>query len=79
MAEYVRYRMTAQASQDRSTAKNPEFEHTVKIETAANDIINAIINGGLAWLMLVAHRAPASGIDLTVGTRYKFCTRGNLY
>jgi hypothetical protein len=52
MAEYVRDRMTITASQEKSAAGNQEFQRTAKIETVANGIINAIINGVLAWLML---------------------------
>jgi hypothetical protein len=44
--------MTALSSQEQYAAENQEFQRTVKIETVANGIINAVINGGLVWLML---------------------------
>lgn len=53
--------MTLHTAGDESSAWSQEFQRTAKIETVANGIINAIINGVLAWLML------GGGDNLTPG------------
>ncbi len=44
--------MTLQTAGNEVSAHSQDFQRTVKIEASANGIINAIIIGGLAWLML---------------------------
>ena len=53
--------MTLRTAGNEVSARSQDFQRTVKMEAAANGVINAIINGGLVWLML------GGGDSLTAG------------
>jgi hypothetical protein len=63
VAEYVRDSMTLQTAGGESAVGSQDFQRIANIETIANGIINAIINGGLAWLMLAGVDSLTAGGD----------------
>ena len=55
--------MTEPSLQETSSVTHREFQRTARNETVANGVINAIINGGLAWLMLAGVDSLTAGGD----------------